>query len=47
MRKNFFTLMVTEHWDRLPREAAGSPLETFKTHLDVDSVQPALEENLL
>lgn len=21
MRKNFFTLRVTEHWDRLPREA--------------------------
>ena len=35
MRKNFFTLRVAEHWNRLPREAVGSPsLETFKTRLD-------------
>jgi len=35
MRKNFFTVMVTEHWNRLPREVLGSPsLETFKIHLD-------------
>ncbi|KFO11015.1 hypothetical protein N312_12254, partial [Balearica regulorum gibbericeps] len=33
-RRNFFTLMVTEHWNRLPREAVESPsLEIFKTHL--------------
>ncbi|PKU29616.1 hypothetical protein llap_20080 [Limosa lapponica baueri] len=33
MRKNFFTL-VTEPWNRLPREAVESPpLETFKAHL--------------
>ncbi|GAB0180006.1 hypothetical protein GRJ2_000465900 [Grus japonensis] len=35
MRKNFFTLSVTEHWNRLPREAVQSPsLEIFKTRLD-------------
>jgi len=25
MRKNFFTLRVTEHWNRLPREVEVSP----------------------
>jgi len=35
MRKNFFPLRVTEHWNRLPREAVESPsLEIFKTRLD-------------
>jgi len=35
MRKNFFTLRVTEHWNRLPRGAVESPsLEIFKTCLD-------------
>jgi len=35
MRKNFFTLRVMEHWNRLPREAVESPsLEIFKTRLD-------------
>ncbi|GAB0178807.1 mitochondrial enolase superfamily member 1 [Grus japonensis] len=36
MRKNFFTVRVTEPWNRLPREAVESPsLEIFKTLLDV------------
>ncbi|GAB0182034.1 hypothetical protein GRJ2_000668700 [Grus japonensis] len=35
MRKNFFTLRMTEHWNRLPREFVEShSLEIFKTHLD-------------
>ena len=35
MRKNFFPLRVTEHWNRLPRDVAESPsLEILKTHLD-------------
>ena len=35
MRKNFFTLRVTEHWNRLPREVVESPSpEIFKTRLD-------------
>jgi len=34
MRKNFFPLSVTEHWNRLPREVVESPsLEIFKTRL--------------
>jgi len=36
MRKNFFTLRMTEHWSRLPRGVVDSPpLEIFKTCLDV------------
>jgi len=35
MRKNFFPLRMTEHWNRLPREVVESPpLEIFKTRLD-------------
>ena len=32
MRKNFFTLRVTEPWPRLPRESPS--LEIFQTRLD-------------
>ncbi|KAJ7399055.1 hypothetical protein BTVI_118485 [Pitangus sulphuratus] len=35
MRKNFFTVQVTVHWNRLPREVAESPsLEIFQNSLD-------------
>jgi len=34
-RKNFFTVRLTEHWNRLPRVVVESPsLEIFKTCLD-------------
>jgi len=35
MRKNFFPLRVTEHWNRLPTGVVDSPsVEIFITHLD-------------
>jgi len=35
MHRSFFTVRVTEHWNRLPREVVQLPsLETFKTRLD-------------
>jgi len=35
MRKNFFTVRVTEPWNWLPREVVDFPsLETIKTRLD-------------
>jgi len=34
MRKNFFPLRVTEHWNRLLRDVVESPsLKIFQTHL--------------
>ncbi len=38
MQKNFFTVRVMEHWNRLPREVVESPpMEIFKIHLAASS----------
>jgi len=35
MKKNFITVRVTEHWNKLQEEAVETPsLEIFKTHVD-------------
>ncbi|KFO72977.1 hypothetical protein N303_01262, partial [Cuculus canorus] len=35
IRKNFFTMRVVKHWNRLPREAVDAPpLGGFKARLD-------------
>ena len=47
MRKNFFTVRVTEHWNRLPREVVESLfLEIFKSCL-VTVLGNVLEGTLL
>jgi len=34
-RKHFFTVRMTNHWQRLPRQVVESPsFETLKSHLD-------------
>ncbi|KFQ91036.1 hypothetical protein Y956_09971, partial [Nipponia nippon] len=35
LRKEFFTMRVVRHWNRLPREAVDAPsLEVFKARMD-------------
>ena len=32
--RNFFTVRLTEDWNRLPREVVESPLEVLSIYLD-------------
>jgi len=41
IRTKFFTMRVTRHWNRLPREAVAAPsLAVFKARLDVALSNP-------
>lgn len=40
LRKNIFIMRVTEHWDRVPKEAMESPLVILKTHLNTFLFDP-------
>ena len=35
IRRKFFTQRVVTHWNRLPKEVVGCPMEAFKARLDV------------
>ena len=49
MRKNIFTLWVTKHWNKLPREVMGSPLDSKPSWMlscASYSTEPALARGL-
>jgi len=47
MWKSFFTVRVTEQWNRLPREVVEPPSqELFKTCLDAGSYETAVRKLL-
>lgn len=35
IKKHFFTVRVTEHWHRLPKDVEAPSLEIFKSDLDM------------